>query len=107
MRSAMLLLAAGLLASSAVVAADEGKLTTMSGTVVSADAKSGSILVKADSGSGKTEDVTVVVPADAKIIKAGRKIALSDVGGGEKVTVNYRTVDGKKQAVSIGVETTA
>ena len=103
MKSAMLLLAAGLLASSAVVAADAGKLTTMSGTVVSADAKSGSILVKVESG----EDVTVAVPADAKIIKAGRKIALSDVGGGEKVTVNYRTVDGKKQAVSIGVETTA
>ena len=103
MRSAILLLAAGLLASSAAVAADAGKLTTMSGTVVSADAKSGSILVKVESG----EDVTVAVPADAKIIKAGRKIALSDVGGGEKVTVNYRTVDGKKQAVSIGVETTA
>jgi hypothetical protein len=67
----MLLLAAGLLAGSAAVAADEAKLTTMSGTVVSADAKSGSMLVKVDSGSGKTEDVTVVVPADAKIIKAG------------------------------------
>ena len=106
MRTAMLLVAAGLLAGSSVLADDIGKLTTMSGTVVSADAKAGSILVKVDSGSGKTEDVTVVVPADAKIIKAGKKIALGDVGGGEKVTVNYRTVDGKKQAVSIGVETT-
>jgi len=101
----MLLVAAGLLAGSSVLAAEAGKLTTMTGTVVSADAKSGSILVKVDSGSGQTEDVTVVVPADAKIIKAGKKIALGDVGGGEKVTVNYRTMDGKKQAVSIGVET--
>ena len=106
MKSAMWLLAAGLLVAPAVIAADEGKLTTMTGTVVSADAKPGSMLVKVDSGSGKSEDVTVVVPADAKIIKAGRKIALTDVGGGEKVTVNYRNVDGKKQAVSIGVETT-
>ena len=106
MRTAMLLVAAGLLAGSSVLAADAGKLTTLSGTVVSADAKAGSMVVKVDAGSGKTEDVTVAVPADAKIIKAGKKIALADVGGGEKVTVNCRTVDGKKQAVSIGVETT-
>jgi hypothetical protein len=32
---------------------------------------------------------------------------LTDVTGGEKVTVNYKTVNGKKQAVSIGVESTA
>ena len=107
MRSGMaLLLAAGLVLTPAAFAADDGKLTTMNGTVVSADAKAGSILVKVDQGSGKSEDVTVLVLADAKIIKAGRKIALTDVGGGEKVTVNYKTIDGKKQAVSIGVETT-
>ena len=106
MRTGITLLAAGLLLSSAAIAADESKLTTMNGTVVSTDAQANSIVVKVDQG-GKSEDVTVAVAPDTKIIKAGKKIALMDVAGGEKVTVNYRTVDGKKQAVSIGVESTA
>ena len=107
MRTGSLLLAAGLLVSSAALAADEAKLTTMNGTVVSTDAQQSTVLVKVDQGAGKSEDVTIVVAPDTKIIKAGKKVALNDVAGGEKVTVNYKTVDGKKQAVSIGVESAA
>jgi hypothetical protein len=105
MKSGIMLFAAGLLLTSAAIAADEAKLTTMNGTVVSTDASG--LVVKVDQGSGRTEDVTVLVAPDTKIIKAGKKIALTDVTGGEKVTVNYKTVNGKKQAVSIGVESTA
>ena len=106
MKTGSILLAAGLLVSSAALAADENKLTTMSGTVVSTDAQANTVTVKA-AETGQAEDVTIVVAPDTKIIKAGKKIALNEIAGGEKVTVNYKNVDGKKQAVSIGVETTA
>lgn len=110
MKTGSILLAAGLLVSSAALAADENKLTTMSGTVVSTDAQANTVTVKAEGagqGAGQAPDVTIVVAPDTKIIKAGKKIALNEIAGGEKVTVNYKNVDGKKQAVSIGVETTA
>ena len=112
MRTGSILLAAGLLVSSAALAADENKLTTMSGTVVSTDAQANTVTVKAEgmgqaAGQAQAETVTIQVAPDTKIIKAGKKIALNEIAGGEKVTVNYKNVDGKKQAVSIGVESTA
>src|SRR5262245_12506760 len=114
MKTGSILLAAGLLVSSAALAADENKLTTMSGTVVSTDAQANTVTLKAEGagmaagqGAGQAENVTITVAPDTKIIKAGKKISLNEIAGGEKVTVNYKNVDGKKQAVSIGVETTA
>jgi hypothetical protein len=104
MKTGSILLAAGLLVSSAALAADENKLTTMSGTVVSTDAQANTVTVQ---GASPAESVTIQVAPDTKIIKAGKKIALNEIAGGEKVTVNYKNVDGKKQAVSIGVEPTA
>jgi hypothetical protein len=62
------------------------------GEVVSIDTATATITVKDKAGKSETLDVS----AKAKIKKAGKAIALGDISAGDKVTVYYKTVKGKK-----------
>src|SRR5262249_28727730 len=92
-------------------------LTMTKGQVVSSDSRSNTLVVKVDHktgmgspgsmGSTISEDISFVVGPDTKILKGSKKASLSEVSTGDRVTVNYKTVDGKNMAVSIGIEPAA
>jgi len=80
-------------------------LTMTKGQVVSSDARSNTLVVKIDKAPGGAQsDMSFVVGPDTKILKGSKKASLAELSGGDKVTVNYKTVAGKNMAVSIGVE---
>jgi hypothetical protein len=69
------------------------------GEVVSIDTAAATITVKDKAGKSETLDVS----AKAKIKKAGKAISLGDISTGDKVTIYYHTVKGKKTATGIYV----
>ena len=80
-------------------------LTMTKGQVVSSDSRSNTLVVKIDKAPGGAQsDMSFVVGPDTKIIKGSKKASLAEILGGDKVTVNYRSVGGKNMAVSIGIE---
>ncbi|MDD5686668.1 MAG: hypothetical protein PHE88_02400 [Elusimicrobia bacterium] len=72
------------------------------GLVVSVDAANNQIVVSILSKKDKKNvDETFAIDANATISKAGKKITLAEIAAGEKVSVRYEIVDGKKIAKSI------
>jgi hypothetical protein len=106
MKLSSLMLAGGLLlGSTAALAADDAATLTMAkGEVVSADAQTKVIVVKVETTPGQTDNVSFMIGPETKIIKGTKNVQFSEVLGGDKVTVNYKTVAGKKMAVSIGID---
>jgi len=89
----------------ATAAATNEAVSTLSGQVVSVDAKAGTILVKVDAGQGQSKDLSFSVTADTKIMLKGTEpMPLASVHAGDKVTVNSKAANGKNVALSIGVE---
>jgi hypothetical protein len=66
------------------------------GTVVSIDAIASLIVVKV-----KKVDDTVSVESSTKIMSGKKDIAIGDIKPDSKVTVIYKTLDGKKMATKI------
>ena len=85
-------------AATAPAAPAKAKSMNLKGAVVSTDAVGNTITVK-----GKKEDVTVSVPATAKITEGKKTVALADIAAGSKVTVKYTEENGTKTASSIKV----
>ena len=106
MKLSSLMLAGGLLMCSAAIAGEDTTtpMTMAKGQVVSADTQTKTIVVKIETTPGQVDNVSFTLGPETKIIKGSKNIQLSDVLGGDNVTVNYKTVAGKKMAVSIGVE---
>jgi Cu/Ag efflux protein CusF len=102
--TAMVLMGSMLFASSALASTDTPRLSTATGHVASIDGEANSMVVKMDGPNGDSQDVTFVAAADSKIIKDGTAIALADLKQGEKVTITYKSQEGKNVIVNIGVE---
>jgi len=103
-RIGLLLMMVGLLAAATPALAQDAKLVTSSGQVVSVDAKANSVVVKVEVNPGESRDVSFNVAADTKIIKDGKPLQIAGVMTGDKVTISFRTVNGKNVAVNIGIE---
>ncbi len=103
-RSGALVIVASLLLAVSMAAAQEGKVTVAKGAVVSADAQSSTLVVKSETAQGQPRELTFTVGPDAKIFKGTSKITLSDLQSGDKVTVRFKSVEGKFVAFSIEVE---
>jgi Cu/Ag efflux protein CusF len=101
----ILLMALMLLTSVAHSAPEPGKLSMAGGQIASIDNDANSLTVTVADPAGETQELTLVVADDSKIVKNGAKIALSDLKEGDKVTVTYQAENGKNVVVNIGVET--
>ena len=102
--TAMVLMGSMLFASSVLASADATRMSTATGRVASIDGAANSLVVKMDGENGDAQEVTFVAAADSKIIKDGAAIALADLKEGEKVTITYKSQEGKNVIVNIGVE---
>jgi Cu/Ag efflux protein CusF len=85
-------------------AVDTSPMTTAAGRIASIDSDANSLVVKLDAPKGDVMDLTLVVADDSKIIKNGATVALSDLKQGDKITVTYKSEDGKNVIVNIGVD---
>jgi len=102
--TAIVLMGSMLFASSALASADAGRLSTATGHVASIDGEANWLVVTMETPKGDSQDVTFVAAADSKIIKDGEAITLADLKPGEKVTITYKSQEGKNVIVNIGVE---
>ena len=91
-------------ASAAVAVPDGASMATAGGKITSIDAAANSLVVKVEGPSVPPHDLSLVVADDAKIIKNGNAVALTELKTGDKVTVTYRAQNGKNLVVNIGVE---
>lgn len=80
------------------------KATSANGDVVSVDTGANSLVVKISDNSGQVRDVTFNVGADAKILKGGHPVQLSEVKSGDKVALDYESADGKNSVMTIIVQ---
>jgi hypothetical protein len=87
-----------LLAQEAAASTPKAAKAACMGTVVSVDAISNTIIVKAKKG-----DDTISVDPSAKIMSGKKAIALGDIKADSKVSIVCKTVDGKKVASKITV----
>lgn len=79
---------------------DKGKTCTIGGEVTAVDAEAGKLSVKDEKG----EVTEFTIPAEAKVIKAGKKDAtLADVAAGDKVKLICSDKDGTKTVVHVKV----
>lgn len=87
-----------------VAVAGEARLATAGGQVSAIDAASKSLTVKVAAPSGEAKDMTFMVADDSKILKNGAVVGLNDLVKGDKVTVTYKSMEGKNVVVNIGVD---
>ena len=93
------------LAVPAVVAAPESApMATAGGQITSIDAAAKSLVVKVNDPTAPPHDLSFVVADDAKIIRNGTAIALSELKQGDKVTITHHAQDGKNVVVNMGTE---
>ena len=86
-----------------MMAAESTALATASGQVVSVNPTAKSLVVNVEE-RGKSEERTFVVDDNSKIVKGSSTIALAELAQGERVTLTYRTRDGRNVVINIGVE---
>lgn len=79
--------------------------TVVSGEIVSVDTTVGSIVVKQvkDAAAGTSDNYTVEVTKDSKIIKAEVLLKVNDLKAGDKVTVNAKAEGKTLKAETITV----
>ena len=71
----------------------EGKAPHATGEVVSVDAMTHMLTLKTHTKTGAAKEMSFSLPVDAKAMKGGQAVALTDLKPGEQVTVTYRTKD--------------
>lgn len=82
--------------------AEKPKVQQVTGDVKAVDTKAMTVTVT-KMMKGKAEETTVTVSDKTKIMMGQEKKALADVKAGDKVTVKYKEVEGKKVAKSIAI----
>ena len=82
--------------------AEKPKVQQVTGDVKAVDTKAMTVTVT-KMVKGKAEETTVTVSDKTKIMMGTEKKALADVKAGDKVTVKYKEVEGKKAAKSIAI----
>jgi Cu/Ag efflux protein CusF len=90
--------------SAAVASPDGAVMATAGGQIASIDAAAKSLVVKVNDPTAPPQELSFVVADDAKIIKNGTAVPLSELKAGDKVTVTYRAQNGQNLVVNIGVE---
>jgi Cu/Ag efflux protein CusF len=93
----------GLLVSALPALAENPKLVTSSGEVVAVDAAANAVTVKVETTPGETTEMAFSMGTETKIVKQGQAIGLDKVMPGDKVTISFKTVNGKNVAVNVGV----
>jgi hypothetical protein len=105
MRSTKLLIGAMILAVASLTLAQDSGIRTISGRVLTVDAKASTLVVRPE--TAPIEPLTNLILAfdgDTKIRKAGLKIKLVDVHPGDVVTANFKTVGDQNLALAVMVE---
>lgn len=82
--------------------AEKPKVLQVTGDVKAVDTKAMTVTVT-KMVKGKAEETTVTVSDKTKIMMGTEKKALADVKAGDKVTVKYKEVEGKKVAKSVAI----
>ncbi len=82
--------------------AEKPKVQQVTGEVKAVDTKAMTVTVT-KMMKGKAEETMVTVSDKTKIMMGEEKKALADVKAGDKVTVKYKEVEGKKVAKSIAI----
>ena len=91
-------------AASLAPAQDTG-IRTVSGRVVSVDAKASTLVVRPETATIEPlTNVTLSFDGDTKIRKAGLKIKLVDVHPGDLITANFKSAGQQNVALAVMVE---
>jgi hypothetical protein len=80
-------------AASAVYAAGQGTMRTVSGEVLAVDDGGKGIVVSQQIGGNKSLDVGAIVNDETVVKVAGKKASLSDIKAGDKVRLRYLKSD--------------
>ena len=99
--SALLLI----LAASFASLAQDGGIRTISGRVVTVDAKASTLVVRPETASVEPlTNVTLVFDDETKVRKSGLKIKLADIRPGDTITANFKTFETRNMALAVNVE---
>jgi len=92
-----------LLLGATLALAGEPKVAMSTGQVVSVDPVASTVVVKVENASGDASEVTFSVAKEATISRAGEHITLDGLAAGDRITITFKTVEGKNVATNVSV----
>jgi hypothetical protein len=93
----------GMLLGAGLAFAGEPKVAVSTGQVVSVDPVASTVVVTVENTPGDPTEVTFSVAKEATINRAGEHITLDGLTAGDKITITFKTVEGKNVATNVSV----